>query len=138
MKKSIAIIGSLTVIAFADLSVKQIETMVQKIHKKRQGVDLATLDKTKEPFVKIIDGNITTAHSESIKEEEVKINLHAIMNGKAFINDGWHKVGDNIFGYKLAYIGKNGIVLRNDHQVKKLFLHKKKNDFIKLVEKGTK
>jgi len=32
----------------------------------------------------------------------------------------------------LKYIGKRGVVLRNGNQIKKLFLHDNKNDFIKI------
>jgi S-adenosylhomocysteine hydrolase len=38
---------------YADLSVKQIEQMIEKIHLKREGVDLGTLEQTQEPFIRV-------------------------------------------------------------------------------------
>jgi len=121
---------------YADLSVKQIENMIHKIHLKREGIGLDTLDKTKEPFVHLKkEDNVTVVVIPDKNEEDVKLSLHAIMAGKAFINDGWKKVGDVVLGYKIEYIGKRGVVLRNGNTIKKLFLGKPKNDLIILEER---
>jgi hypothetical protein len=120
---------------YADLSVKQIESMIQKIHLKREGVDLDTLEKTKEPFVHVKEeDNVTVVVTPKI-EEDVKLSLHAIMANKAFINGAWKKVDDTVLGYTIKYIGKRGVVLRNGNRIKKLFLGKPKNDLIILEER---
>ena len=119
----------------ADLSVDQIEKMVYKIHEKREGVDLATLNDTKEPF---IVGENNETFVEAIKKEEkkdAKLVLHSIVNGKAYINDSWASLNDSILGYTLKFIGKRGVVLRNGNHIKKLYLRKKRDDFIKLEER---
>ena len=137
MKKLILFLCTLTIVLHADLSVKQIEEMVQKIHEEREGVKLETLEDTKEPFVRLQEeNNVSTFVIPTAKKvEEAKLVLHAIVNGKAFINDSWIKKSDNILGYKLKYIGNKGVVLRNENHIKKLFLHKKRDSFIKLEEK---
>lgn len=138
MKKIIFLMSLMSICSFAELSVEQIQMMVQQIHQKREGVKLDTLELTKEPFVRIQESNSTTKIILPDLEPKDKMSLHAIMNGKAFINDSWKKVGDNILGYTLVYIGKNGIVLRNENQIKKLFLHKHKdkNNYIMTKERG--
>jgi len=120
--------------SFADLSVTQIEHMVQKIHEKREGVKLETLDTTEEPFVRLQEENNITTYviPVSITEEEAKLVLHAVVNGKAYINDMWVKVNDHIMGYTLKYIGNRGVILRNGNHIKKLFLHKKRDNYIKI------
>ncbi len=121
---------------YADLSVQQIENMIQKIHLKREGISLDTLEKTKEPFVRIKkEDNVTVVEVPKTVEEDVKLSLHAIMGDKAYINDGWKKVDDVVLGYKIMYIGKKGVVLRNGNTIKKLFLGKPKDDFILLEER---
>jgi len=137
MKKTLLLFGSLTVFLTADLSVDQIENMVNKIHQKREGVKLDTLEKTKEPFVRIQESNTTTVFIIPTKTEtkEAKLILHSIINNKAFINDQWKSVGDNIFGYTLKHIGSRGVVLRNDNHIKKLFLRKERENFITLEER---
>ena len=137
MKKLFLFLFLLTIIVNADLSVRQIEEMVHKIHKEREGVKLETLEDTKEPFVRLQEeNNVSTFVIPTVKTaEEIKLVLHAVVNGKAFINESWMKVNDNILGYQLKYIGNKGVVLRNENHIKKLFLRKQENDFIKLEER---
>jgi len=135
MKKILFIASLLTVSLFADLSVKQIQEMVSKIHEKREGIKLETLEETKEPFVRLQEENNVTTFVIPEKAEEAKLSLHAIMNGKAYINEVWKSIDETIMGYTLKYVGKKGVVLRNGNNVKKLFLHKKRDNFIKLEER---
>ena len=134
MKKLFLLLLPLTVSLNADLSVQQIEDMVVKIHEKRIGVDLATLETTKDPFIRLQEeDNVTTI----ILPEKVgeKMVLHSIVNGKAYINDSWKSVNDVIMGNTLKYVGKRGVVLRNGNHIKKLFLQKKRDNFITIEER---
>ncbi len=136
MKNIFLFLLMLTMFLNADLSVEQIQEMVNKIHEKRVGVKLETLDNTKEPFVRVEEeNNVSTFVIPVVKNMDAKLELHAIVNGKAYINDSWLKVDENILGYQLKYIGNKGVVLRNENHIKKLFLSKKKNSFIKLEER---
>ena len=136
MKNITLLLILLTMVASADLSVEQIKKMVNHIHEKREGVKLETLENTKEPFVRLQEeNNVTTFVIPTKQEEKVKLTLHAIVNGKAYINDAWSSIDDQILGYTLKFIGKRGVVLRNNNHIKKLFLHKERNDFIKLEER---
>jgi len=114
----------------ADLSMNQIRDMVTKIHQKREGIKLETLENTKEPFVARKEEDNVTTFVVPTQTEEPKLALHAILNKKAYINDAWKSVGDDIGGYTLKYIGKRGVVLRNENQIKKLFLHQERESFI--------
>jgi hypothetical protein len=135
MKYILFSVGLSSCLLYADLSVSQIEEMVKNIHLKREGVSLDTLENTKEPFIRLKKEENLTVIETPKQEEDVKLNLHAIMTGKAYINDGWKKVGDVVLGYTVKYIGKKGVVLRNGNTIRKLFLGKPKNDFIMLEER---
>ena len=137
MKKIIIALCAITLFSYADLSVQQIQEMVNKIHEKREGVQLETLDNTKEPFVRLEENNNSSTFVIPKKKiiEEAKLVLHAIVNGKAFINENWMGEGDKILGYELKFIGKRGVVLRNENHIKKLFLHKKRDNFITIEER---
>jgi len=132
MKNTILIISLLTASLNADLSVEQIENMVLKIHEKRVGFDLDTLETTKNPFVVLQEDTNVTTFVIPEKNEDVKISLHALMGGKAYINEGWKDINETVMGYTLKYIGKRGVVLRNGNHIKKLFLHEEKDNFIKI------
>jgi len=132
MKNILLLSFLLTSLNYADLSVDQIRDMVIKIHEKREGISLSTLETTKEPFVRLQEENNMTVFVIPEKAEETKLTLHAILNGKAYINNTWKSIDDTIGGFTLKYIGKKGVVLRNNNQIKKLFLHKERNNFIML------
>jgi len=132
MKNTLLVILLFATSLYADLSVNQIEQMVLKIHEKRPGANLEVLETTKEPFVRLATENNVTTFVVPTKVEEVKISLHAIMSDKAYINDGWLAIDETIMGYTLKHIGKRGVVLRNGNHIKKLFLHKERDDFIKI------
>ena len=134
MKKILLLLLPLTVLVYADLSVEQIQKMVMKIHEKREGVKLVTLETTKDPFIQLNEENNVTTFAISEKEE-AKLVLHSIVNGKAYINDSWSSLDDTIMGYTVKYIGQRGVVLRNGNHVKKLFLHETRDNFIKLEER---
>ena len=137
MKKTLLLLGSLTAFLAADLSVEQIQNMVSKIHKKREGVKLETLESTKEPFVRVEEENNTTVFviPTKVETKEAKLVLHSIINDKAFINDEWKRVGDTVLGYTLKHIGQRGVVLRNNNHIKKLFLRKEREKFITIEER---
>ena len=132
MKKIFLLLLLFTFLLNADLSVKEIQEMVFKIHQKREGVKLSTLDTTQEPFVRLEEeNNITRVVIPVAKtNDEVKLDLHAIVNGKAYINDSWMDINNTVLGYELKFIGKRGVVLRNDNHIKKLFLHNQKDSLI--------
>jgi hypothetical protein len=137
MKKLLLLLWALSINVSADLSVKQIQEMVSKIHQKREGIKLDTLVNTKEPFVRLAEeNNVSTFVIPTTEaQEDVTFVLHAIMNGKAYINDKWVSVDEKILGFDLKFIGKRGVILRNENHIKKLFLYKKKDSFIKLEER---
>jgi hypothetical protein len=136
MKTILTILLSLSIYLQADLSVKQIQSMVNKIHQKRDGISLDTLASTKEPFVRLqTENNISTFVIPTVKTtDDVKLVIHAIMNGKAYINESWMDVNESILGYKLKHIGNRGVVLRNENHIKKLYLRKMKDNLIKFEE----
>ena len=134
MKKIFLLLLPLTMLLNADLSVKQIQDMILQIHEKREGVDLKTLESTKDPFVRLVEENNVTTVAVHDKNE-AKLVLHAIVNGKAYINDSWMSLDDTIMGYTLKYIGERGVVLRNENHIKKLFLRDTRDNFIKLEER---
>jgi hypothetical protein len=135
MKKITLLILSAATLTSANLSVKQIENMVIKIHQKRPGADNILLDNTHEPFAEKtpVENNITETSTNSVQTNtKAKLKLHAIMAQKAFINDQWLDVNDTIEGYQLKYIGKRGVVLQSGNDIKTLMFNNKKDSLIKI------
>jgi len=121
----------------AEPTIEQIETIVEQIHTKRNGLNPALFDQIAEPFVKRKESNQTAKIIPVSEEPREKIALHAILNKKAFIADRWHKEGDMVGKYRLVYIGKSGVVLKNKHEIKRIFLKQTKQSLI-MTKEGTK
>jgi len=135
MKKIAYSIGLVSLVAYGDLSVAQITQMVTQIHQEREGVKLETLQTTKEPFVRREEKNEVATFVIPEKSDDIKLMLHAIVNGKAYINDRWYGLEEQILGYTVKYIGKEGVVLRNENSIKKLFLYKERDNIIQMEER---
>ena len=134
MKQILLLLSFLNLSLHAELSVKQIEKMVIKIHEKREGVKIETLQKTQEPFL-TTEKNTTKVLNRPNISKETKLELHAVVNGKAYINTKWYRLDDEVLSYHLKFIGKRGVVLRNGNTIKKLYLRKKRENFINLEER---
>lgn len=144
MKRYVAIctIFAVSIVSAVDLSVQEIGMMVKKIHQRRTGVDLPTLEHTTVPFVQVKqnengDTELVTAESQKNKAPKGEpLVLHAILGDKAFINGKWYKTKDHIHGFELVYIGKRGVVLKSDKLIRTLFLSKKqKTSLLKFKER---
>jgi len=98
---------------------------IKKIREERPSVSLKKLETTKEPFAiikKKENKKVIVVPDEVIAESTFM--LDGIMNKTAYINGDWYKIGDVIDGYTIGYIGKKGVVLRKDNDIKKVFVHK--------------
>lgn len=112
----------------------RIDTMVEQIKAPREGVALKELSATMNPFVAIQLQEVNSTIIFAPEKKNVKMELSGIMNNRAFINGKWHKEGDMISDYNLTHIGKKGVVLTKEKQLKKLFLNRVKSDAIKIKD----
>ncbi len=116
---------------WAELSREQIDKMVIKIQDRRiSNVDV-DFDKVKPPFIVVKqneEGNQTT--SLEVPQKKLEWSLNAIMTddsqdgSTAFINGKWHKVGDEIQGYRLEKIRVDMVLLHKGDRDIRLFLTK--------------
>jgi hypothetical protein len=124
---SIVLVGTLYA---TTLSVKDIDQKVSQIQSPRGGLHGSLFDKVSDPFV-YYDRNKTTGAIIMPKGDEEDSNitkLSAIMNGKAFMDGGWKKVGDAIGIYKVAKISSNVVYLNNGKKTKKVYLNNNSNE----------
>jgi hypothetical protein len=131
IKKTVYITVLFMTYLYADVEMNKIKMMIEKIHEKRKGVDLKNMESIKEPFMELKKQSNITISTSNENNENSKFFLHAIMNGKAYINNGWKSVGDKISGFTLKFIGNKGVVLQDGNQIKKLLFNKKKFSYDK-------
>jgi len=134
MKKIIISLGAIGSLLFGSPATNKIDDMVDQIKAPREGVDLKELSATMNPFVSIQLEEVNSTIVFAPKKKNVKMVLSGIMNGRAFVNGNWYKEGQIISDYNLTHIGKSGVVLVKEKQVKKLFLHRVNSDAIKIKD----
>ena len=136
MKKIfIAYLLLFSVLWAGSLSSTEITEMISKIKEERVGISIEKLENTVNPFrmVKIKqEENLTKEEPIMIQAViiEPTYSLDAILNHAAFINKKWYKKGSKIDQYRVTYIGKRTVRLKNSEKEKTLSLRKKK--YIKL------
>ena len=123
-----------TSILAGSLSSKEIVDMVSNIKKERQGISLAVLESTENPFIIKIPPKEPTKVQEpgTPVVAETVYTLKAILNKAAFIGGKWYKQGDKLGSYKVGHVSASSVVLRSKNGNKTLSLKKKKKNFIKL------
>ena len=120
----------------ANITLDEIDMMIDKIKKPRDGILLEALSSTPDPFKQLIppseDSNDT---NKLVLKKDKDFSLNAIMNGKAFIDGKWHIPKDVVSDFEVIFIGKKGVVLARERNIIKLFLKKKKKSIIHVEER---
>ena len=124
IKKSLLIIALVSPL-FADLSISQMETMVERIKSKRKGNADSNISKVVSPFVMIqIDDDTEKVSIQEPEKESIVFSLGGIFDHKAFVNGKWLKIGDKISGYEMIEIsGKSVKFVQGRHTIE-VFLKK--------------
>lgn len=130
-------IFSLLLVAGNVVTTKELESKVNAIQAPRVGLNSSDINGIKDPFI-YLDRNKTTGalmpqNHSTIKD--IDLNLSAIMNGKAFVNNNWLKSGDKVGDYTIITIGNNSVVFSKNNSTKRVFINAKKENLIKL-QKG--
>jgi hypothetical protein len=125
INKKVWLVGLLVLPLYADLSIGQMETMVEKIKAKRAGAQIEKNPHFTSPFV-MIQKDENRSVIEDPKSNAVTFTLGAIINNKAFLNKKWLEIGDRIEGYELTEIKDNSITLIQEERTIQVFLKKSK------------
>jgi len=116
---------------FADLDRAKIEKIVKEIQSKRVSERKVNFYRIPSPMA-IVDKNKSGSKKPTLKviEKKTNFNLIAIINGRAYINGEWVKVGSVIDGFKVKEIKSNEVLLEREQKRIYLFLPKKRKDSI--------
>ncbi|QOP43927.1 hypothetical protein FJR45_08185 [Sulfurimonas sediminis] len=125
-----------------------VDEQIEAIKPPRIGVSEKEISRIKDPFIFLHKKNDSKKHKTGKKtvfgahanykkvtrHSTVHFRLDAILNKSAMINGKWYKQGKYIYGYKLAKVGRNSVLLVRKN--KKLLLStKSKSKKIKIYNK---
>ena len=125
MNKKIWLVSLVILPLYGDLSIGQMETMVEKIKAKRAGAQIEKDPHFTSPFV-MIQQDDNRSVIEDPKSNAVVFTLGGIINNKAFLNEKWLKIGDRVEGYELTEIKDNSVTLVQEEHTIQVFLKKSK------------
>ncbi len=136
MKKVLSGLLLLWLPMHAELNVKKIETMVQKIQNKRVSLHNVDFLSVPSPFVIFVSKEENRSEKRVIQpKESVQFSLGAIINNRAFINGRWVQIGDMVLGYKVEQIDAEKVIMKKDDREIRLYLPKQdRHDLLQLSE----
>jgi len=109
------------------------DKLFTQISQKRTGVSNQYINKVENPFIMeqniVLDLNNTTTKAQTIYK------LNAIFDRKAKINGKWYKLNSEIDNFTLAAIGRNSVIMKNEHSKKELFIRKSNDNKFKFSSK---
>jgi hypothetical protein len=112
---------------FAEMSIQNIEKMVQDIRAKRTS-KITNTTPVVSPFI-VIQQDENRSVISNISEKMIKTNflLGAIVNSTAFIDGSWKKKGEMVGDFQLDTVGDNHVVLKRKNRTITLYFRKTKN-----------
>jgi hypothetical protein len=117
----------LSFVSAQDVEIKNIDDKISKIDSPREGISIKSLSSAKNPFY------VESVEVDGVSIQPVeKISLKGIMNSKAYINNAWVGLNDEVEGYKVVSITSKSVLLKREDRTKELFLKNKKDSFIKI------
>ncbi len=125
MNVKLAVAICLTMPLAADLSIGEMEKMVEKIKAKRTGIKRDTAREFISPFVLIQQDKNSTV-IEQPKSSAVEFVLGGLINDKAYLNSRWVKKGDTVEGYEVIDMDDTSVTLIRGEREIKVFLKKSK------------
>jgi len=115
----------------AELSIKNIEKMVEDIRAKRVS-KLKDTTPTVSPFIVVSkDENVSVIVKMSEKAIKTDFVLGAVINDSAFIDGKWHRPGDAVGDFRLDSIEDGHVVLKRKNRTITLYFRKTK-DILKI------
>ncbi|WP_456428420.1 hypothetical protein [Nitratifractor sp.] len=121
----------------AELSVKRIGMMVEKIQSKRIGKH--SIDFIKVPSVFVVipsEENRSKRPMIRMPSETTRLVLKAIVNDRAFINGKWVGLGDKVLGYRVEKIEDNKVLLKKDNKSVRLYFRERNESKAIQISKG--
>ncbi|GEM_PF-1210012 len=135
--KRVALLLSITALSYADITINDIDKLVNDIKMERVGLKDQEIQTAKDPFIypngvfkRVFYGSDTTK-----KKRRYRFVLSAIVNDHVKINNRWYKLNSKIKGFKVSRVGKDNVLLTRNNERIRLFLKHSKYKKIKLLVK---
>ncbi len=119
----------------ADITINDIDKLVNDIKQERIGLKESEIQAAKDPFI-YPNGRLgKVLYTTTAKKRRYRFVLSAIVNDHVKINRRWYKLNSKINGYRVSKVGKNYVLLTRNNERVRVFLKHSKSKKIKLLVK---
>ena len=133
--KSSVIIFSTAALLSAEITINDIDKLVNDIKQERIGLKDSEIRSAKDPFIytggKI--GRIISSY-KTVKRH-YRFVLSAVINDRVKINGRWYKLNSKVNGFRISRVGKDHVLLTRKNERIRVFLKRSKSKKIKLFVK---
>ncbi len=133
--KSSVIIFSTAALLSAEITINDIDKLVNDIKQERIGLKDSEIRSAKDPFIypggKL--GRIISSY-KTVKRH-YRFVLSAVINDRVKINGRWYKLNSKVNGFRISRVGKDHVLLTRKNERIRVFLKRSKSKKIKLFVK---
>ena len=127
LMKSTGIALFSAVMLHAEITVKDIDNLVNDIKQERIGLTKKEIESAKDPFI-YPNGKYTKVFYENRPGKgNYRFVLTAIVNDRVKINRKWYSLNSKINGFTISGVGKNYVRLTRKNEHMRIFLKQRKN-----------
>ncbi len=133
--KASVIIFSTAALLSAEITINDIDKLVNDIKQERIGLKEKEIRSAKDPFI-YPNGKLgRIIRSSKTVKKRYRFVLSAVINDRVKINGRWYKLNSKINGFRLSRVSKDHVLLTRKNERIRIFLKRSKSKKIKLFVK---
>ncbi|WP_286337206.1 hypothetical protein [Hydrogenimonas cancrithermarum] len=133
--KSVGIALFAATILHAEITINDIDKLVNDIKQERVGLTDKEIVNAKDPFIYPNGKYAKALHGNRSKKRRYRFVLTAIVNNHVKINRRWYSLNSKVNGFTVSKVGKNYVLLTRNGERTRVFLKRQKSKKIKLLVK---
>ena len=136
MKKAwVAALFMSATLLHAEITINDIDKLVNDIKQERIGLKKEDLAAAKDPFIYPEGKAGISLKRDKKKSRRIRFVLTAIINDRVKLNNKWYSLNSKIGGYKITEIGDNSVLLAKNSKHVRVYMKRPKSKKIKLLAK---
>lgn len=134
-KRWMALLLTSAVFLHAEITINDIDKLVNDIKQERIGLKKSDIVSAKDPFI-YPEGKAGIPLKTGKKStKRIRFTLTAIINDRVKLNNKWYSLNSKIYGYKITKIEGNSVLLAKNSKHVRVYLKRPKSKKIKLLAK---
>ncbi len=133
--KTAALALATTALLHGDITINDIDKLVNDIKQERIGLKEKEILTAKDPFIYPNGKMGRVLRTSEVKKRRYRFVLSAIVNDRVKINRKWYSLNSKIHGYRVSRVGRDHVLLTRNNERIRVFLKRAKSKKIKLFVK---